>query len=697
LGGVGLARGYFGQPELTAARFVPNPFGAVGGERLYRTGDLCRCLPDGNIVYLGRLDHQVKLRGFRIELGEIEVALGQHPIVREAAVLAREDRPGHRQLVAYLVCGAAQPDIAELRAWLKAQLPEYMLPSAYIFMEMLPLTPNGKLDRKALPAPDGERPGLAEAYVAPHTPEEQTLAEIWMQVLGLAQVGIHDNFFALGGDSLLGIQAITYANQAGLKLLPRQIFQYQTIAELAAAGETVAAEAEQGAIVGDMPLTPSQARFFRHDYPQPQWWNVSKLFKLERDLADVALWEQAVQQVIVHHDALRARFVHEASGWRQIVHASGAEQAVVTRVDLAALPIRTREMGMLAQATQIQQSLNLAEGPLLRVVLFDLGAAKPCYLLVTVHHLVADGVALWVLMEDLVAACQQLRRGDAVTFAPKTTSVRQWAENLHAYAATPQFQEQLDAWLALPWDQAGPLPVDRPENRAQNTFGSRDLEAALLSAEETEALFKVIPLRCQVQPHEVLLTALAQSVARWTGRPWVAIDTVDAGRVLDIPGTEKMDLSRTVGWLSTHHLLLLHSREGESPAEALESIRNQLRRFPRPGIPADIARLSPAYPAQKGFPGWASDLRWNYAGRGGQPANTVLQPASLPPGATLNPDGCESYLLGCIVSAPGRRLVCTWDYSRNLYDKATVKRLVEDFKDTLKGLIASTSTVSQHS
>ena len=234
VGGAGLSRGYLHRPDLTAARFVPHPFSQQPGARLYQTGDLARFLPDGQLVYLGRNDAQVKIRGFRIELGEIETALHQHPLIGEAVVIAHEDQPGDKRLVAYVV---ARPRTSftssDLRRHLQNSLPDYMLPSVFVSLEALPMTPNGKLDRRALPAPESSRSSLEKAYTAPQTPTEQVLADIWSQVLDLPQVGIHDNFFEVGGDSILSIKIVAKATAAGLPLTPRHLFQHPTIAQLA--------------------------------------------------------------------------------------------------------------------------------------------------------------------------------------------------------------------------------------------------------------------------------------------------------------------------------------------------------------------------------------------------------------------------------------------------------------------------------
>lgn len=237
IGGIGLARGYFNRPELTAEKFIPDPFNQQAGARLFKTGDLARYRADGAIEFLGRIDHQVKIRGFRIELGEIEVVLTQHPAIKEAVVVAREDTPGNKRLVAYLVSAAgAALSVETLRTFLSEKLPHYMLPAAFVFLEALPLQPNGKVNRGALPTPDTTRPKLEEAYVAPRNPAEEILARIWAQVLGIDKVGIHDNYFDLGGASIQSLQIIAKANEAGLQLTPELLFEHQTIAELAAVG-----------------------------------------------------------------------------------------------------------------------------------------------------------------------------------------------------------------------------------------------------------------------------------------------------------------------------------------------------------------------------------------------------------------------------------------------------------------------------
>jgi acyl carrier protein len=235
IGGVGLAQGYLNRPELTAEKFIPNPFSSEPGARLYKTGDLARYLPDGNIEFIGRIDHQLKIRGFRIELEEIEAALSQHPNVRQSVVIAREDVPGDKRLVAYIItCQKQAPTLSELRRFLKQKLPEYMVPSAFVMIETLPLNTNGKVDRRALPAPQQERPALERPFVAPQDTLELQLTKIWEQVLSIQPIGVKDNFFELGGNSLLAVRLFAQIEQIFSKKLPlATFFQAPTVEQLA--------------------------------------------------------------------------------------------------------------------------------------------------------------------------------------------------------------------------------------------------------------------------------------------------------------------------------------------------------------------------------------------------------------------------------------------------------------------------------
>ena len=382
IGGVGLARGYLNRPDLTAEKFIPDPFGAKPGARLYKTGDLARHLPDGSIEFLGRADHQVKIRGFRIELGEIESVLRQHPAVRESIVVAEEDATGEKRLVAYVVGKRGLPPTGnELRNFLKAKLPEYMLPAAFVALEALPLTPNGKVDRRALPASNRTRPELEKGFVAPRTPEEELVAEIWAQVLGIERVGIYDDFFELGGHSLLATQAVSRIREAFAVEIPlRRLFEVPTVAGLAASIEAArrAGQSLQAPPIlpvprdGDLPLSFAQQRLWFIDQLEPgnSAYNFPAAVRLKGPLNLVAL-EQSVNEIIKRHEALRTTFATVDGRPVQVVAPALTVGLPVVNLQDLSESEREAEVERLA-IEEAQRPFNLARGPLLRVTLLRL-------------------------------------------------------------------------------------------------------------------------------------------------------------------------------------------------------------------------------------------------------------------------------------------------------------------------------------
>ncbi|MGH7364211.1 MAG: condensation domain-containing protein, partial [Candidatus Methylomirabilales bacterium] len=499
---------------------------------MYRTGDLVRWRADGNLEFSGRLDHQVKVRGFRIELGEVEAALSSHPGVARAVVLAREDTPGERRLVAYVVAAGGQtaPTVGELRDHLATTLPDYMVPAALVVLDALPLTPNGKLDRAALPAPGGTRPELEAPFLAPRTPAEETLCAIWATVLGLERVGVHDNFFELGGDSILSIQVVARARDAGLGLSPKLMFVHQSIASLArVVGEAPAPSAEQGPVTGEVPLTPIQRWFFELDAPQPSWFNQSVLLELEEGLEPGVL-EEALWALIAHHDALRLRFrPQEGSVTQDCAPPQEPQRPSILRcVDLSGLPAPEQEAAMEAAAATLQGGFNLSEGPLLRAVRFKRGPGHRPAMLIAAHHLVVDAVSWRILTEDLATALGQLQEAKAPSLGAKTTSFKQWANRLSEHARSAILEKELDYWLHICDRPLVALPVDH--RGGTGTMATQDAVSVALTPTQTRALLTRVPAAYRTQINDVLLAALAQTLAGWAGGPRVLVEVEGHGR-----------------------------------------------------------------------------------------------------------------------------------------------------------------------
>ena len=682
VGGAGLARGYLGRPALTAERFVPDAFGNVPGARLYRSGDLAHRRPDGDLEYLGRIDYQVKVRGFRIELGEIEVAIAERPEVRQAVVLAREEG-GETRLTAYVVPSGEGLSTAALREELRRRLPDYMVPAAWVVLDALPLTPNGKLDRRALPAPGPALRDLDEDFAAPSTPTEELLAAVWAQVLGVDRVGVRDNFFALGGDSIRSIQVISLARERGLELSVQDLFQHQTIAELAAvAGLAGAVDAEQGLVTGPVPLAPIQQRFLGDDPVDAHHFNQSLLLQSGQALDPVRL-EQVIGHLLAHHDALRLRFVREREGWLQRNDPTGP--VPFHRMDLAGLPAARRATSLEAAAAQAQASLNLSDGPLLRAVFFTLGGERGERLLLAVHHLVVDGVSWRILLTDLETAYTQISRGQAVLLPRKTTSFKSWAERLAGHAE--ELRRELVYWLSGSRMQAARLPFDGGGNH-DGAWSPATLSVSL-SAEETRRLVQEVPAASRAHVQEVLLAALALALRRWTGKDALLIDMEGHGRE-EVFGD--VDLTRTVGWFTTLFPLLVDLQGESEPGAVLARVQSQVRAVPGRGFgygvlrylspdPEVAERLAVLPPAQVVF---------NYLGRfdGVAETSSLFHLAPESTGPASSPRLKRKHLLEVGAWVGGGRLEVSFTYLETAHRAATIETLAGDFLASLRTLIA---------
>jgi amino acid adenylation domain-containing protein/non-ribosomal peptide synthase protein (TIGR01720 family) len=685
IGGDSLARGYHKRPELTREKFVRNPFSTKPDSRLYRTSDLARYLPDGQIEYLARTDQQVKIRGFRIELGEIEAALCRHPAIKESVVLAREDAPGDRRLVAYVVptVGKEAFSTADLRSYLADTLPSHMIPSAFVLLKELPQTANGKVDRSALPAPEQNRAELNGSFVPARTVVEETLADIWAKVLKIDKVGVKDNFFELGGDSILSIQIVSRANQAGLKFTPKQLFQNQTIAGLAAVATVNSASAKNHEIVtGPVPLTPIQHWFFEQDLCEPHHFNQAAIVEVPNNL-DFDLLENAWRVLIGHHDALRLRFTQDEGGWHQ--ENVSSDDAAFSRIDLSMFGGEDQRISFEKNANELQRRLNLSSGPLARAALFKMGAQQPYRLLLVIHHLVVDAVSWPILFEDLECAYEQLSRAQAVALPGKSTSFKTWAERLTHYAQSAASQNETDYWISTASQDTQSIPVDF--SLGDNTVASAATVTVQLNGKETQSLLQDVPGVYQTQINEVLLTALAEALRKWTSASSVLVDVEGHGRE-DI--LADVDLSRTVGWFTTISPLMLKVAELFDPGTALTSIKEQIRSVPNRGIGHGVLRyLGTEETKRKLRAGAQPQISFNYVGRIDPiaPRFGFLGSVNEFSGSLYSPRGKRRHLIEAIGSVTQGQLRMSFSYSSNRHQSKTIERLAQDFIETLRSII----------
>jgi non-ribosomal peptide synthase protein (TIGR01720 family) len=599
-------------------------------------------------------------------------------------VVAREDSPGDKRLVAYVVGGTdAAVEAGLLRSHVRGLLPDYMVPSAFVLLDQLPLTPNGKLDRKALPKAEYRGEGLP---VSARSPQEAVLAEIVAGVLGVAEVGVHDSFFELGGDSILLLQVISRARRAGLHLTARQMFEHQSVAALAAVATTTSTVlAPQGPITGPVPLTPIQHWYFAQHPLRPGHFNQSVLLHVPADM-DVSALGRALAHLTVHHDALRLRFERVEGQWRQR-HAAVGEgaQASLACVDLPGDAAAACEV-IAAESGRVQAGLDLEAGPLLRGVLFQGSGGAGGRLFLAIHHLVVDGVSWRILLEDLASGYGQARSGSAVSLPRKTSSFRDWSLRLRQHAGSPALASEEMWWSSLR-SVDGELPLDLPWEDASNTSGSVETVSIELDAAQTRALLQDVPPVYHTQINDVLLTALCLALTAWTGRSRVLVDLEGHGREAVF---EELDVSRTVGWFTSLFPVALELMERDAGL-ALKAVKEQLRAIPGRGLGYGLLRYLREREAVADAPASpVAQLCFNYLGQlDAAPAEqaALLAPAAETTGPNHDPGLMRAHRIVVNGAVQGGRLIMSFEYSRQLHRHATIARLADSYRQALHDII----------
>jgi amino acid adenylation domain-containing protein len=687
LAGAGLARGYLRRPELTAERFLPDPFAAEPGERMYRTGDLARRRPDGVLEYLGRLDHQVKIRGFRIELGEVEAALTSHPGVESAVALARQDRPGDQRLVAYVVGRGDQATAAELRRALRERLPEVMIPSAFVFLPALPLTPNGKVDRKALPAPDADRADLETAFVPPRTPLEQEAAAIWQAVLGVDRIGAHDSFWDLGGHSLLAMRLVSrIRDHFGVELSVRGIFEHPTLAGLAVriehelrggtAGVTLPLLATASRSGGE-PLSFPQQRLWLLDRLQPgsPAYNLPLRLRLDGPLA-VPTLAASLTEIVRRHASLRTVFALDPVLGEPVQVILPPGPAALPMVDLSALPPRAREAETEKWLREEQRRpFDLGRGPLLRLVLVRQEPGHH-HLSAALHHIVADGWSIDVLLRELRALYAAFSAGRPSPLAEPTLQYADFAAWQRRWLEGGALQEQLAWWSE--YLAGGPptleLPADFARPAVQTLRGGSEALVLGGMAGAVEGLGR----RHGATLFMTLLAVFQTLLHRYTGQEDLWIGTPVANR-------NRSEIEGLIGFFVNTLVLRSSLAGGPTFAGLLERVRETaLAAYAHQELPferlveelaprRDLSR-SPLFQVFFSVPSEASG------------------PQELAPGLVLSQGEVETgtakfdLSIGCWKE--GSDLATAAEFSADLFEPVTARRILGHFRTLLEGALA---------
>ena len=662
IGGNGLSKGYLNNPEKTAQNFISSPF--KEGARLYKTGDLGKWLPDGNIEFIGRIDFQVKIHGFRIELGEIESVLGSYPRVSDCVVVDKQDEVGNKYLVAYYVAEEDIP-VTELRAFLGRTLPDYMIPLRYMRLDALPLNTSGKVDRNALPEFEGVRPEMQTVFVEPRTELERVLVEVWMEVLKLDRVGIYDNFFDLGGDSIISLQVVNRLKRRGYLIKPRHMFEYQTIAEIVPVVERITVvEAEQGPVVGEAPLTPIQRYFFALKLANPNHYNQALLFQSKARIETIAL-KKSLQALIGHHDVLRACFKDGRQEMRPL-----PEEPYCVVKDIGS------DTEVNAEIKLLQASLAIDKGPVFASGLYH--APESDYLLLIGHHLVVDGVSWRILLEDLFQGYGAALAGSEIKLPDKTTSYKEWADKLSDYARRGDVLTEALYWKDEVASVRASVPIDH--DRGVNDMASADSVRVELDEEETAHLLKDAHRAYNTAVNDLLLTAFMRALSSWTGKTEVAFDLEAHGREDVLEG---VDISRTVGWFTTLYPVIIHAPQADL-AQHIKYVKEKLHAIPHKGFNYGVLKHLDGLDLAVD-----TGISFNYLGQISQDGlGDAFRLITPDVSTSIDARNLRPYLLDVICMVVDGRLGIEILFSRNKHLRESIASLAPSFKDELCGVIA---------
>ncbi|MCP4216573.1 MAG: amino acid adenylation domain-containing protein, partial [bacterium] len=683
ISGAGTALGYLNRPELTCDKFIPHPF--IPGERIYRSGDIARWMENGNLELFGRSDNQVKIRGFRIEVEEIEKKLLAREAVKNVVVTPRdslkesEGETRDKFLVAYYTA-QQQLESSQLRNFLQQELPPYMIPAYFVFLEQLPLTATGKIDRNALPDPEAVTDKL---YIPPTTEMERQLVEVWQEVLGIERIGVTDDFFRMGGDSIKAIQVSARARRFRLEMNTRDIFLNSTIRQLTRVVGHARQKKGQEAVAGKVPLTPIQHWFFDTTRTDPHHFNHAVLIYREEGFVKERV-ETVFSALIRHHDALRMVFPMED---QQVFQYNRGMEEPLFQLEVMDLRERKNAEDIIREtAGRIQGEIDLRSGPLIKLGLFQTAGAD--YLLAVLHHLVIDGLSWRILLEDFVTAYKQLVNGIKIELQEKTTSFSYWAAGLQKYAQSSRLLKEFDYWKKVDASAGTPLPTDfdvSPQLKKQEHHSSLKV---MFSVEETELLLTKVNRPYNTDLNDILLTVLGLSLKEWAGMETICVNLEGHGRE---PILEDVDIDRTVGWFTTQYPVVLDmSRPGDAGMQ-IKRVKEMLRLVPRKGIGYGILRyLTP--PQKKGDSVFQADpeVTFNYLGEFGQEKTDeadFFQFSTLNPGETVSPQMEQKTTLGINSQVVDKKFRVSFNYNVHQYAERSMKNLAESFKRNLANVI----------
>jgi len=685
--GTGIARGYLNNPESTARVFIKNLYGGKHHEILYKTRDRGTWLPDGNIEFFGRIDSQVQIRGYRVELDEIKYQLLKHNDLQDAAVIVKEDDENNTYLCAYIVVKGAQKhkstndqnkkttiDTLELRDYLSMTLPEYMIPAYFVEIESIPLTPNGKIDKESLPDP---KRILGKEYIAPRNEIEEKLEEIWSSILGIEKIGIKDNFFKLGGDSIKTIQISARMRKYGYRIEMRDIFQKPTIMDLALLVKKDEKISEQSAVTGAVKLTPIQRHFFEDNNIDKHHYNQSIMFESKEGFSKDAI-KIIFTKLQEHHDAFRMRYIEKNGEIEQINE--GLDFPLSLDVyDLKDQKDAVEKLGK--KANEIQGGINLAKGPLMKLGLFHL--ADGDRLLIVVHHLVIDGVSWRILFEDIETLYNQYKKGEKLDLPLKTDSFKLWSEKLSEYSNSDLFLREKSYWKKI--NSIEVPQIKRDFEVEGNDIKDTESISFSLSKEETNELLTRVNELFGTEINDILLTGLGIGINETFGNEKVLLAMEGHGREEIIKG---IDISRTVGWFTSEFPVILDMSYRGDMSRQIKEVKESLHQVPNKGIGYGILKYLTSESNKSEF-GFKLDpqIGFNYLGQFdtdvNRPSFEIAEESSGNDVSLNRERDFEIDIAGMISDG---QLGISINYNKNHYKSETITRLINNYKEGLRNI-----------
>ncbi|MBC8769911.1 amino acid adenylation domain-containing protein [Arenibacter sp. BSSL-BM3] len=690
VGGPGLANTYLNRPDLTDLAYINNPFSEVVGDKLYKTGDLGRYRNDGEMLFLGRADQQVKIRGFRVELNEIEEVIRKNPTVDKALVVVSEsnksdaasgaDNAGY--LIAYVEC-QENLDIEQLKKELAISLPNYMVPSVIIPIDNFPLLPNGKIDRKSLPKPEKNNvTTLSSKFQGPRNELEIALTEIWQEVLNMTPIGVYDNFFEIGGDSILSIQIVAKARSKNIMLKANQIFENQTIADLALFSNIGTLDIiEEQSVEGNVSLTPIQHWFFNTHQNAPHYWNqMVRLLNVGK--LDWSIIQLAIEELVYYHDALRLKFV-KTEYWKAIVNSK--DEIKVFRLEDVSFISDTGEQDIKIQEllVAVQESAKLSDGQLFKCIYFNCGETQENQVFLIAHHLVIDVVSWNILFNDLNVAINQIQDNKPLLFTGKTASIEKWGEYLKELSKSKHLKEELSFWKSQKND-IQMFPSDFVCEKNYYKESTIEINQASLGSEDTLKLQKDANWVYNTKIEELLVTALLSVLHEWSHLDRICLGMEKHGRSAEILD---LDVSGTIGWFTSYFPVALNVIKQRDIGDQIKSVKEQLRKVPNNGVGYGILKYLNQEQINIEELDQQPQVIFNYLGNRMVNENTSNIGYDLLWEGSRDSRSERSYGLEINAYILNGQLYSNWSYSTDLYKTTTIEKLVSEYNAVLHQII----------